>query len=242
MLPNIRTYKLATWLGAGQAEVFRARHKPSGVIVAFKRLKPATTNARTRMRREIEAAQAFGDNPHVMPVLDHSDQHEWLVIPYADHTAATIQPDLTGVAELRELVTAICEALRPVHDTGWIHRDLKSSNLLKLDGTWTVSDWRLTRRPRGQTTNPDRTQAGAAFGTDGWAAPELSSNARAVGPPADIYSIGQIIGGAITGQMPQANIPLLTPDGPWRQVVLAATQSDPGRRPATVGALLEIIA
>jgi hypothetical protein len=59
-------------------------------------------------------------------------------------------------------VAAICEALRPAHEAGWIHRDLKPSNPLQLAGTWTVADWGLTRRPRGQTTNPDRTRAGEA--------------------------------------------------------------------------------
>ena len=105
-----------------------------------------------------------------------------------------------------------------------------------------MADWGLTRRPRGKTTNPDRTRAGEAFGTDGWAAPELSSDPHSVGPPADIYSIGQIIGWAVTGRRPQANTPLIPARGPWRQVVKTATQLDPARRPATVDALLHLIA
>jgi hypothetical protein len=226
----------------GQAEVFRARHKPSGITVALKRAKPATTDARARMRREIEAAQLLGGNPHVMPVLDHSDQHDWFVMPLAGDTAETTRSQLTEGARLRELVAAICAALRPAHEAGWIHRDLKPPNLLWLDGRWTVADWGLTRRPRGQTTSPDRTRAGEAFGTDGWAAPELSSDPHSAGPPADIYSIGQVIGWAVTGNRPQANTPLIPPGGPWRQVVKAATQPDPARRPPTVDALLQLIA
>jgi serine/threonine protein kinase len=158
------------------------------------------------MRREIEAAQLLGANPHMMPVLDYSGRYDWFVMPLADGTAETLQPALTGVPELRELVAAVCQALRPAHDAGWVHRDLKPANLPQLAGKWAVADWGLTRRPRGQTTSPDRTRAGAAFGTDGWAAPELSSDAHAAGPPADIYSIGQIIGWAVIGQLPQANI------------------------------------
>jgi len=166
----------------GQAEVFRARHKPSGIMVAFKRLRPVTSDAAARMRREIEAAQMFGSNPHVLPVLDHSDRHDWFVMPLADGTAETMRPALTEVAELRELVTAICQALRPAHEAGWVHRDLKPANLLRIAGMWTVADWGLTRRPRGQTTSPDRTRTGVAFGTDGWAAPELSSDAAGRSP------------------------------------------------------------
>ena len=225
----------------GQAEVFRARHKPSGVMVAFKRLPSPMPDAVARMRREIEIAQALGGNPHVMSVLDYSDRYDWFVMPLAGDTAATSLAALSQPAELRELVTAICEALRPAHALGWTHRDLKPANLLRLDGTWTVADWGLTRRPRGQTTDPDRTRAGTMFGTEGFAAPELSADAHNAGPQADIYSIGQIIGWALRGQMPQANTPLIPPSGPWRQVARAATLRDPGRRPATVDALLEII-
>jgi len=226
----------------GQAEVFRARHKPSGVMVAFKRLRPAMPDAVARMRREIEIAQALGGNPHVMPVLDFSGRYDWFVVPLAQDTAATSLAALSQPTELRELVTAICEALRPAHALGWVHRDLKPANLLQLNGTWTVADWGLTRRPRGQTTDPDRTRSGTMLGTEGFAAPELSADAHNAGPQADIYSIGQIIGWALRGQMPQANIALIPPSGPWRQVARAATWPDPERRPATVDALLEIIA
>lgn len=228
----------------GQAEVFRATHKASGMAVAFKRLRPGhdTPDAIARMRREIEAAQAFGGGPHVVPVLDFSNQYTWFVMPLADRSAADALPELGDTTSLRALVTAICQALRPAHKEGWVHRDLKPENLLWLDGTWAVADWGLTRRPRGQTTDPDRTRTGVAFGTDGWAAPELSVNAHDAKPPADVYSIGQIIGWALTGQRPQANIPLLPPGGPWRQVVRAAAEHNPERRPATVDALLELIA
>ena len=228
----------------GQAEAFRGTHKASGVTVAFKRLRPGhdTPDAIARMRREIEAAQAFGGEPHVVPVLDFSNQYKWFVMPLADRSAADALPELGDTTSLRALVTAVCQALRPAHKEGWVHRDLKPENLLWLNGTWAVADWGLTRRPRGQTTDPDRTRTGVAFGTDGWAAPELSVNAHDAKPPADIYSIGQIIGWALTGQRPQANIPLLPLGGPWRQVVRAATERNPDRRPAAVDALLELIA
>jgi hypothetical protein len=138
-------------------------------------------------------------------------------------------------------VTAICAALRPAHELGWIHRDLKPANLLRRNGVWTVADWGLGRRPRGQTTNPDRTRVGASYGTEGFAAPELSTDAHQAGPQADIYSIGQIIGWAKRGVYPLANTPLLPQEGPWRHVVKEATQADPARRPATVDDLLELI-
>lgn len=195
-----------------------------------------------RMRREIEAARLFGDCPHVMPVLDHSPAFDWFIMPLADATASTLAGELARPEALRELVEAVCAALRVPHEQGWIHRDLKPDNLLWLDGRWVVADWGLGRRPRGQTTDAGRTRMGTAFGTEGFAAPELAVDAHAAGPQADVYSIGQIIGWALTGRLPHANIALLPADGPWRTIVKAATAHDVQRRLASVDDLLATMA
>jgi serine/threonine protein kinase len=176
-----------------------------------------------------------------MPVLDYSDKHDWFVMPVATSTAATERQALSRPEELRALVNAICDALRPAHGLGWIHRDLKPENLLRLDGVWTVGDWGFTRRPRGQTTNPHRTIVGRMVGTEGFAAPELSIDAHEAGPQADIYSIGQIIGWAMRGVRPQANIPLLPETLPWRHVVEKATHLDWALRPASVDDFLDVL-
>jgi serine/threonine protein kinase len=226
----------------GQATVFGAVHKPTGTPVAFKKLAFQGPDQLARMGREVDAAQMFAGNRHVMPVLDYSPSHEWIVMPLADDTAQTRSAELTHPDRLRELVTAICTALREPHKHGWIHRDLKPDNLLRLDGRWTVADWGLGRRPRGQTTDPRRTQVGGPFGTEGFAAPELGIDAHSVGPQADVYSIGQIAGWALTGKWPQANVALLPPAGPWRTIIKAATDLNPARRPGTVDELLALIA
>ncbi|WP_432180088.1 hypothetical protein [Streptomyces sp. NBC_00063] len=75
----------------------------------------------------------------------------------------------------------------------------------------------------------------------GFAAPELYNDAHAVGPTADIYSLGQFIGWAVTGETPLPNVPLVPKSGPWRTVVREATQLNPARRPATVRDLLYIV-
>jgi serine/threonine protein kinase len=225
----------------GQAAVFGARHKPTGLRVAFKKLTVHGGTPVARMRREVEAAQRFGDHPHVMPVLDFSPAYDWFAMPLADDSAQTLAAELTDPDQLRRLITAVCEALREPHQQGWIHRDVKPDNILKLANKWVIADWGLGRRPRGLTTDPQRTRTGGPFGTAGFAAPELSINAHTVTPQADIYSIGQIIGWALTRTWPQANVPLMPPAGPWRTVAKAATNVDPARRPSTVDELLTLI-
>lgn len=226
----------------GQATVFGATHKATRSRVAFKKLNSRSPDDVARMRREVEAAHLFGGHPHVVPVLDFSPAYDWFVMPLVTDTAQTLAADLHSQPVLRGLVTAVCDALREPHKRGWIHRDLKPDNILTLDGRWAVADWGLGRRPRGQTTDPRRTQIGGRFGTEGFAAPELSVDAHSAGPQADIYSIGQIIGWALTGEWPRANVPLLPAAGPWRTIAKAATDLDPARRPATVDGLLSLIA
>ncbi|WP_239082455.1 protein kinase domain-containing protein [Actinoplanes teichomyceticus] len=226
----------------GQATVHGAVHKPTGVRVAFKKAALRDRHSLARMRREIEAARLFGDHPHVMPVLDASPAHDWFVMPLACGTARTLAAGPADPASLRELITAICDALREPHRRDWIHRDLKPDNILRFDRRWVVADWGLGRRPRGTTTDPARTRVGGEFGTAGFAAPELAVNAHLAGAQADVFSIGQIVGWACTGRDPQPNVPLLPPSGPWRIIAKAATAHDPARRPDGVDGLLALIA
>jgi serine/threonine protein kinase len=226
----------------GQAQVTRANHKPTSASVAFKKLRMTGNDQRARLRREVDAAGMFATNRHVMPVLDYSPAHDWLVMPLADYSAEDMAASLRDDIPLLDLITAICEGLREAHQSGWIHRDLKPANILWLDGRWVVADWGLGRRPRGQTTAPGRTRSGVSFGSEGYAAPELHTDAHEAGPQADIYSIGQIIGWALLQTEPRANMPHLPPAGPWLEIVRAATQLEPDRRPASVDELLSLIA
>lgn len=225
----------------GQADVFEATHKPTGTTVALKKLHskyPAERQV-ARMRREIEIGQLLNGHPHAMPVLDFGADHTWFVMPWADATAAQRQELLREPAELRALVDALASVLAAAHDHGWLHRDIKPSNILHFDGRWTLADWGIVRRPRGQTTKVGRT--GLYIGTEGFAAPELSVAPHEATESSDIYSIGRVIAWALTGELPRTNLPSLPPPGPWRPIVRATTHLDPQRRPQTVSDLLALI-
>ncbi|WP_261566799.1 serine/threonine-protein kinase [Frankia gtarii] len=225
----------------GQAIVSGATHKVTRARVAFKRLRIRDDDAVARMRREIDASRLFGEHPNVMPVLDADPESRWLVMPLATGTARTYIDELRKPGQLYRLVSSICEALRQPHNMGWIHRDLKPENVLLFDDRWTVADWGLGRRPHGETSDPGRTRTGTGFGTEGFAAPELSLDAHEVGPPSDVYSIGQLIGSIVTGRHPEANIPLVPDSGPWRDIVERTTRYDPSERPSSVDHLLILI-
>ncbi|MGW3360992.1 AbiJ-related protein [Streptomyces bungoensis] len=225
----------------GQADVFEATHKPTGTTVALKKLHskyPADRQV-ARMRREIEIGQLLNGHPHAMPILDFGADHTWFVMPWADATAAQRHELLQEPTELRALVHALASVLATAHEHGWLHRDIKPSNILHFDGRWTLADWGIVRRPRGQTTKVGRT--GHFLGTEGFAAPELFRAPHEATESSDIYSIGRVIAWALTGTLPETNLPLLPPPGPWRTIVRATTQQDPQRRPQTVSDLLTLI-
>lgn len=234
----------------GMADVFHATHKPSGARVVLKQLhgKYPAPSKRARMAREIEVGRFLSGHPHAMPVWDADPGSTWFVMPEVQATAAERRDDLQEPAALRALVDSLCSVLSAAHGAydpqapqGWVHRDIKPSNVLWLDGRWVLADWGIARRPAGQTTDPQRTRAGVPMGSKGFAAPELSDDAHSAGPPADVYSLGQLIGWAVTGKDPLENIALVPPAGPWRGVVREATRLDPARRPATVRAFLDLV-
>ncbi|WP_327722305.1 serine/threonine protein kinase [Streptomyces sp. NBC_00490] len=237
-----RAYRLETRPLAreGQAEVFRAEHKDTGTIVAFKKRIGQGARDVRRMRREVEAALRFGGNPHVMPVLDFSPAYDWFVMPLAEATVEDRRTELQDPTQLHTLVGAIAAGLADAHRNDWIHRDIKPSNILLLDGRWTVADWGIVRRARGETSTAGLlTRAG--IGTEGFAAPELSIDGHDITPASDIYSLGQLIGWIFTGTWPQANRPLLPPPGPWFGVVRQATQLDPEHRPQDIATFLALV-
>lgn len=224
----------------GQAQVFRAVHKAIGAEVAFKRRTSELETPTARMRREIEISQLLGQHPHYMPILDSSPEDGWLVMPMAQATAEDRQGDLTDHASLRLLVEALMDVLELAHTHDWLHRDVKPSNILLLDTRWTLADWGVVRRPRGQTTKVGRTRS--EIGTEGFAAPELFDGAaHDATPSADIYGIGRVIAWALTGKHPLMNVQLLPDPGPWRNVTRAATHQDPGQRPQSIQALRKLI-
>lgn len=217
-------------LGAGgYAEVYRATHRTSRGVVAMKR--PFKDDeAKGRLRREIDIQQKLS-HPNIMPILDSNPTELWFCMPIAAGTFASLRDQLDD-ADLPAIFEQLCSALEYAHNQGFIHRDISPSNILAIDSdegrSWVIADWGLVRRPRGETTRL-RTAAGRSFGTQGFSAPEMWTDAHAADLRADVYSLGRVVAWAISGQWPAPNLPLL-PEGRWRSLVQAATQTNVSNR------------
>ncbi len=218
----------------GYADVFPAVHVPSGTEVALKRLRSRfDDDARARMRREIRALGTLGGQSHVMPLLDADPAGAWYVMPRADGDLTALRADLDDPG----LVGAMTEAangLAVAHRAGWVHRDVKPQNLLRLPASkdmparWVVADWGLVRGPRGMTTHR-LTSTRDQVGTEGFMAPEVLDGAHDVSAAADVFSLGRVLGWAVTGRWPLAG-DFEPPTGVFRRVIRQATVRDPGDR------------
>ncbi|MBI1853985.1 MAG: protein kinase [Planctomycetes bacterium] len=94
---------------------------------------------------------------------------------------------------------AIARALAAVHEKGFLHRDVKPSNiLLRRDGTPLLSDFGLARESDDAAT----TRTGAFVGTLAYAAPEQLRGDSGLDARADVYSLGATLYQALTFRAP----------------------------------------
>jgi serine/threonine-protein kinase len=217
-VPRIPGYDVEALLGrGGMGVVYKARHHRLNRPVALKMLIAgayAGPTERARFQHEAEAVASLR-HANIVAVYDVGD-HEGC--PYftmelleggslAQALAGTPQPARQAAA----LLITLAEAVQAAHRAGIVHRDLKPANiLLTADGTLKVADFGLARPFEGE---PSLTLSGARVGTPSYMAPEQArGQARAIGPAADVYSLGAILYETLTGRPP------FRAETPWETV------------------------
>jgi serine/threonine protein kinase len=227
---------------SAQTEVLRATSRSDGSTVVVKRRLDRTAPTRDRMRREIKVQSSIS-HANVMPILDFdADGYEWFVMPLAEGTLEREALPM-GTGDLASALREAAAGLLVAHEAGFVHRDVKPSNILRLDDhggrRWVVADWGIVRRPRGGTT-ANHTQAGTFMGTVGFAPPEAYNDAHSATFAWDAYSLGRIAAWASTGTSPTPLVGLAAPE-PWSRFVRILTDPDPAKRAADMGRVLELI-
>ncbi len=192
-------------------EVFLAFDRRLGRNVAIKRLRLDHDGgtARERFRREARAAARLS-HASIVQVYDliETEPGDWIVMEYVEGPRLT---DLVvqGPLPLRAVLLygrQIAEGLAAAHALGFVHRDLKTENVLiaKTDPpTAKILDFGLVRElpAEGDPSTDPLTRAGVLVGTLRSVAPEQVLG-LAVGPRADLFALGVLLYEILTARSP----------------------------------------
>jgi serine/threonine protein kinase len=264
-LPRLGKYQLLELLGAGAtAEVYRALDRTLEREVALKLLKPSLvgdTQAFERFLQEARgAARLF--HPNVATVLEvgESDGRYYIAMRYIpgkslDKLLAE-QGRLSWEEALR-MAQQIGAALDFAHGQGFLHRDVKPSNIIRTpEGDFVLTDFGLVKAmmATGLTT-----QTGALLGTPPYMAPEVWRG-KPASPATDVYSLACVFHEMVSGQVlfagesPAEVVTKHVLEGPqfadgWAEglpdgveaVLLKALAKEPTERYATAGEFVEAL-
>ncbi len=195
-------YTLEGLLGSG---AFGSVHLAQDALldrrVAVKLLRPMPPGEEARVRREIAALRMLPVQG-VVQLLDEGVQDGQIFIVTDFVEGRPFPTGRTAWTELEATVTSLLETLSRVHDAGLMHRDLKPANVLVDDsGRPCILDFGLAR---GVAEAKGLTATGMILGTPAYLAPEQALGER-VDTRADLFAVGVMIFGALTGHLPHSS-------------------------------------
>jgi serine/threonine-protein kinase len=197
-------------LGRGsQAVVYKARQISVDRIVAVKVLLSRAARDPEARRRFVQEGRAAAQLSHnnIVQAIDagEAEDYSYFIQEFIDGTTVYDLLKSRGgpLAEEQalEIVIHIAEALAHAHSRGFIHRDVKPKNImLTKEGVAKLADMGLARHAGDAGAALE--EAGKAFGTPYYIAPEQVLGSPDVDFRADIYSLGATFYEMLTGRPP----------------------------------------
>lgn len=134
----MENYEILEVIGEGTyGHVYKARHKPSNLVVAIKKFKDSESedeHVNKTALREINALNSL-NHSNIVNLLE-TFRHEGkicLVFEYVDHTVLQdidITPQGLPPERVKKLMYQMLRAVAYMHENNLIHRDIKPENLL----------------------------------------------------------------------------------------------------------------
>lgn len=206
-----RDFRPLRALGRGaMGEVWLAEQLSLRRLVALKvlRLDGGSASSRERFRREA-AALAKLRHPHVVAVYaaGEEDGTAWIAMePVLGRGLDEVLEEASAAgrvvphAQAAQWALDVAEGLAAAHAAGLVHRDVKPANVrIRPDsGRAVLLDFGLARDAERSALSV----AGGFVGSPAYAAPEQTTGAETVGPPADVHGLGATLYRALTGTLP----------------------------------------
>jgi eukaryotic-like serine/threonine-protein kinase len=194
----MKGYDLIELLSRGHAyEVYDAWSHERGCRVVVRLLREDRPEHRRDLLREGRLLQRL-THPHIVRAYETRRRPPMVVLETLGGAtlAKLLEDGPLDRDDALELGRQLCSAVRYLHRQGWLHLDLKPSNLIADGGRLKVIDLSIAQRP-------GRIDPGT--GTDRYMAPEQRRGGR-VGPTADVWGIGRVL------QEAGLDLPCLQPD------------------------------
>jgi serine/threonine-protein kinase BUR1 len=211
-------YDVLNKVGEGTfGEVYKARRKKDDMIVALKRILTAEHKDGFPITslREIRILKSL-DHINIVPLLDmaisnmkHPEDPKYgiyMVFPFMDHDLVGLldAPDIRFTsAQVKCYIQQLLRGIEYMHSHGYMHRDIKSANILINNrGILKIADFGLARplypqdipsaqKPEKEHQNIGRYTSGVV--TRWYRSPELLFGTNAYDSSVDMWSIGCIL-------------------------------------------------
>jgi len=206
---QIPGYKITGKLGAGaMAVVYSAKQLSLDRTVAIKILPKRFSENPEYVERFYKEGQAAGrlNHPNIVQAIDVGEAggYHYFVMEYVE--GRTIADDLAAgkifsEAEALDIIIQVAHALAHAHACNLIHRDVKPKNIMiNTSGVVKLADMGLARA----TTDIEAAQseAGKAYGTPYYIAPEQIRGKIDIDGRADIYGLGATLYHMLAGRVP----------------------------------------
>ena len=216
-LATLAGYRVVAEIGRGsQATVYRAVDPKTGDEVAIKLLALHHASALARFERERRLLEGLGAEEGFVPLVGAGSAAEgpFLVMPFVGGGSLEerLERGSLTIDEAIALGHALASAVARAHARGVVHRDLKPANVLFTKRGTETGDWgrplvadlgiakHFDRAAPGASQSASLSKTGVLMGTAGYTAPEQLRDAKAVGPPADVFALGAILYECVAGR------------------------------------------
>jgi serine/threonine-protein kinase len=205
-------YKVGDVLGrGGMGEVYRGEHVTLDRAVAIKVLPRELAEkpeSRARFEREAKMVASF-KHPNIVNVFDFGEYEGmfYMVMEFVDGRELSDVLKSEGamsLAEAHPILSDVAAALDYAHAQGFVHRDVKPSNIMLQtlkDGKHRamLMDFGIAKIVSGSSAGITQT---GTMGTLDYMAPEQIMSAKEVDQSADVYSLGIVAFQMLTGELP----------------------------------------